>query len=76
MGVALDKVEAPDVVGSLRSEPDAGAVVEPEPSSWLVFLRDFEPLTAPDALNPIPSHLPADPLQQGGDAPVAIAPVL
>src|SRR5918998_1004084 len=29
MGVALDKVEAPDVVGSLRPQADAGAVVEP-----------------------------------------------
>src|SRR3954470_17429488 len=76
MGMALDKVEAPDMVGSFRSEPDAGAVVEPQPGAWPMFLRYFEPFTAPDALYPVPAYAPARDLQQGGDPPVAIAAVL
>src|ERR671917_624757 len=76
MGSALDEVEAPHVIGSLGPQPDAGAVVEPEPASGSVLLRDLEPFTAPDALNPIPAHAPARDLQQGGDPPVAVAAVL
>ena len=76
MGVPLNKVEAPDVIGPFRPQANARAVVEPQPSARLVLLGDFQPLTAPDALNPVPPHLSADPLQQGGDPPVAIPPIL
>jgi hypothetical protein len=43
MGVALDKVEAPDVMGSLRPQADTGAVVEPEPGPRLVLLGTLSP---------------------------------
>jgi hypothetical protein len=76
MSVALDKVEAPDVIGSLRPQTKARAVVEPQPGTRLVFLGNLEPLTAPDALHPIPPNSPADPLQQSGDTPIAIPPIL
>src|SRR3712207_9547192 len=49
MGSALDKVEAPHVIGPLRPQPDAGAIGEPQPTSRLLLLGDLEPFTAPDA---------------------------
>ena len=72
----LDEVEAPDVITVERPEPHARAIVQPEAAAGLVLLRDLQPLTTPDALNPILPHLPAVCLQQRGDAAVAIAPVL
>src|SRR3954471_20631220 len=74
--MALGKVEAPDMVGSFRSEPDARAVVEPQPGAWLVFLGNLQPLATPDALHPILAHMPARDLEQGGDPPVAVAAIL
>jgi len=41
-----------------------------------MLLRDLEPLTTPDPLNPVLAHLPARCLQQRGDAAVAVASVL
>src|SRR4051794_37784321 len=76
MGVALHKVKAPDVVGPLRAETNAGAVVEPQPTAWPMLLGHLEPLATPDALNPVLAHTPACDLQQSGDATVAIAPIL
>ena len=76
MSVALNKVEAPDVIGFLRPEPNARAVVEPQASPWLVLLGNLKPLATPDALDPVPPNSPSDPLQQGGDPPVAIAAIL
>src|SRR5829696_2510848 len=76
MGSALNKVEAPHVMGPLRPQPDAGAVVEPQPTAWPVLFGNLEPFTAPDALNPIPTHRPACHLQQGRDPPIAVAAVL
>jgi hypothetical protein len=76
MGPALDKVEAPHVIGPFRPQPDAGAVVEPQPTAWLVLLGNLEPLAAPDALYPVLAHVPACHLQQGGDPAVATTPIL
>jgi hypothetical protein len=75
-GTVLDEVIRPDVVGSFGSEPNAGAVVQPEPSFLLLLLRNLQPFTSPDALDPFVVHLPACVVQQAGDHAVAIAPVL
>src|SRR5690606_6510480 len=76
MGAILDKVVAPDMIGILRPQSDAGSVVEPEPSFLRLLLWHFEPLLPPDPLHPFAVHLPAGVPQQGCDAPVAIAAVL
>src|SRR4051794_22748202 len=73
MGVAFHKIEAPDMVGPLRAETNAGAVVEPQPTAWPMLLGHLEPLTAPDALNPVLAHMPACDLQQSGDAAIVQA---
>ena len=75
MGLALDEVEAPDVIAMERPQPHAGSIVQPQAAAWLMLLRDLQPLATPDALDPVLAHLPAGCLQQRGDAAVAIAPV-
>ena len=37
MGLRLDEVVAPDMVAMLRSQPDAGSVVEPQPAARPLF---------------------------------------
>ncbi len=59
MRLGFDEVIAPDMVAMLRSQPDAGPVIEPESSSRPLFSGYFQPLTAPDPLNPITPDLPA-----------------
>jgi hypothetical protein len=76
MGLAFYKVETPDMVGPLGPQPDAGSVIEPQPTAWSVLLGNLEPLATPDALNPVLAHTPACDLQKSGDPAIAIAPVL
>ena len=76
MGLTLHKVEAPDVIAMERPQPHAGAIVQPQPASRPMLLRNLEPLTTPDPLNPVFPHLPARCLQQRGDAAIAVASVL
>ena len=47
------------MIAPLRSQPDAGSIVEPEPASLPLFLGYFKPLTAPDPLHPITANIPA-----------------
>jgi hypothetical protein len=53
MGAVLDEVVTPDVVGILRPQPDARAIVEPEPPFLGLLLRHFQPLPPPDRLDPL-----------------------
>ena len=76
MGAILDEVVRPDMAGILRPQPDAGSVIEPEPSSLRLLLWHFQPLPPPDPLDPLRVHQPAGVSQQGCDAPVAIAAIL
>jgi hypothetical protein len=76
VSLCFDKVVGPDVIAMLWSEPNAGPVVEPQSASWLLFLRDFQPLAAPDPLHPVGADLPACLVEQLGDPAIAIAAVL
>ena len=71
-----NKVIAPYVVAPLRPQSYTGTVVQPQSSSRPVFLRHFQPLSPPDPLDPILTHLPACPSQQRRNPPVAIAAVV
>ena len=55
----IDEVVAPDRISSLWTKPDTGTVIEPQPSSRPLFLRNFQPLTPPDPLHPVPACLPS-----------------
>ncbi len=70
-----DEIVGPHVVRVLWPQPDAGAVVEPQPPAFRLSGRYFEPLTPPDALYPLGVDPPAFGSQQGGNAPIAVAAV-
>ena len=53
------EVVAPNLVRSLRPESHTGAVVQPQPTPGLLFLRHFQPLAPPDLLCSILAHFPS-----------------
>ena len=75
MGAVLYKVIGPDVVAMGGPEPDARPVVEPQPSTLWLFLRNLQPLLAPDTFDPLMIDLPAVPSQKGTDPTIPIATV-
>ena len=76
MGAILDEVVGPDMVGIFRPQPDARSVIEPEPASLRLLLRNLQPLPPPDPLDPFDVHHPAGIPQHGCDPPIAITAVL
>ena len=63
------------MASTLRPQPDARAVSEPEAAAFGLFLRHFQPFPSPDALDPLLVHPPAFDAQQSADPPIAIAAV-
>lgn len=76
MGLRLDEVVAPDMVAMLRPQADARSVVQPQAAPLPLSPGYFQPLTAPDPLNPVAADLPAGGDQQRCDPPIAIPSVL
>ena len=58
MRAVLDEVLRPDIAFIGRPQPDARSVAQPEPPAFGLFLRNFEPLTPPDAINAPFTHRP------------------
>ena len=76
VGLRFHKIVAPNMIAMLRSQPDAGSVVEPQPAARSLLPGYLQPLTAPDSLNSITTHLPACVDQQRCDPAIAISSVL
>ena len=76
LGAILHEVVRPHVIGSLRPQPDARAVVEPDTPTLGLLLRDFQPFPPPDAVDTLDAHAPALIDEQLADAPVAVATIL
>lgn len=64
------------MVRIFRPKPDAGAVVQPQPTAFRLPVRHFQPLPSPDTLNPFDVHNPASLMQHRRYAAIAIAAVL
>jgi len=75
MGPVLDEVMGPDMVGALGAQAHARALVQPQPAALWLSLRDFQPLSSPDPLDPLGVHRPAGMAQQSRDRPVAVAAI-
>ena len=71
-----DKVITPNVVTILRSKPNATAIVKPEPSSFRLFLRDFQPFLSSQAFDPLVIHSPAFMSKQRRDSAITIPTIL
>jgi|SRR5215471_13588050 len=76
MRAGFDEVIAPHVIPPFWPQPNAGPIVEPEPSTWLLFGGNLEALTTPDPLDTVFAHVPPRPLQQGSDPPVTVTSIL
>ncbi len=74
MGAIHDEIVAPDVVSVCRPQPDARSVIQPQPASFRLFVRNLEPFAPPDALYPFETDGPAILLKQPVDTSVAITP--
>ena len=60
----------------LGPQPDAGAVVEPQPSFLRLFRWDLQPFSLPQPLDALVIDLPPGLTQQCRDAAIAIATIL
>src|SRR4249920_2052116 len=64
------------MIGLLRAEPDTGPIGQPETPTWRLALRHFESFPSPAPLHAFMIHAPTVVVQQGGDPPIPIAPIL
>jgi hypothetical protein len=71
----LNKVIGPHMITVLRSQPKAGAVCEPQAPAFRLSVRNLQPLTPPDAFDPLIVHEPARMAQQRGDLAIAVAAI-
>src|SRR6185295_16753333 len=71
-----DEVVGPHMVGVLRSQTDAGSVVEPQTPAFGLPGRYLQPLTPPDALDALLVHRPARPAKQRRDPAVSVTAIL
>jgi hypothetical protein len=76
VGAVLDEVVGPDMIAVLGSEPDAGAVSQPEATTLRLPGGNLQPLASPDPLDPLDVEEPSGPAQQLGDLAIAIAAIL
>ena len=76
MGAVLDKIVAPDMASMGWSQPYAGAVVQPQTSAFRLFLRDLQPFTSPDPVDPSRTDLEAAAIEKRSDPAVPIPAVL
>lgn len=71
----LNKVVSRDMVRTLRSEPNAGSIIQPEPASLRLFLRNSKALSQPDPSDTLMIDVPIVATKQRRDPAVAIAPI-
>ena len=71
-----DKVITPDMVLPARAQADARTVMEIQPAALRLLAWHLQPFDAPQPLHPLVVDTPAFRLEQRGDAPVAITPIL
>lgn len=76
MGLGRHEVVAPDVIAAFRSQPNARAVVQPQPPAWSLFLGNLQALPAPDAADAVLANIPPGFVEQGRDPAIAVPTVL
>ncbi len=63
------------MVRPLRSQPDARAIGQPQPTSLRLPRWNLQPLAPPDPAYPRHTHIPAGLVQQSRDPPIAVTAV-
>ena len=72
----VDEVIRPDMVWPFGAQPNARAVVQPEPLALRLFGWNLQPFTLPDPFNTLVVHGPAGASQKFCNPAVAIAAVV
>jgi len=72
----VNEVVGPDVIDVLRSQTNTRPVIEPQPTSLRLLHGNLQPLTAPQAFDPLIVQLPSCISQHGGNPPITVTPVL
>ena len=70
------EVIAPDVVRTLRPQPNAAPVVQPQPAPGPLLARHLQRLPAPDMFYPVTTHPQATAIDHDRDPAIAIATIL
>jgi len=68
----MNEVVAPHMIPVLRAKPDAGAIIQPQSSTFRLPLRYLQAFAKPDTLYSFVIDLPSFPTEQCGDAAVTI----
>ena len=76
MRPVLDEVVGPHVIAVLRAQTETRPVGEPQTAAFWLFRWNLQPLTPPDALDPLIIDQPARMAQQRRDLAIAVAAVL
>ena len=76
MRAVFDKIVRPHVVAVFRAQPDARTVCQPQTTAFWLFVRNLQPLTPPDPLDPLVIHEPARILQKRRYLAIAVTAVL
>ena len=74
--VIFHKVITPYMIGILRSQPDAAAVIEPQSASFLLFLRNFQSFFPPDPLHSFMIDTPALCPEQGSNTAIPVSSIV
>jgi hypothetical protein len=61
LGPIRQKIIGPDMVTMRGPKPNTGAVIEPQPTPFRMFLGDLKPLLTPNALYPLVVYPPTIP---------------
>ena len=75
MGPGLYEIIAPNMLGKERFQSDHRAIVEPQPPSFRLYLRNFQPFSPPDPLHTFVVNNPTFISKQGGRPAIAVAAI-
>ena len=64
------------MVDVLWPQTNTRSVIEPQPASLRLFHGNLQPLTAPQAFDPLIIEIPSGISQHRGDPPITVPPVL
>ena len=74
VGAPLDEIVGPDMARMFRPEPDAGSIIEPQPTTFRLALGHLEALAPPDPLDALMVHRPAGRMQHRRHPAIAVTP--
>ena len=72
----MHEVVAPNVISIRRTQPHTRSVIEPQSSSFRLFLRHFQAVSSPKSFDTFVIHFPTSSSQSFGHPTIAVPTVL